>query len=248
MEGGEVAHVDDLEIARGVDARLLQEGVDGLVRLRETGVVGADDAGGIGDADRRALGLHPADCVLGRGFALGVGGRARGDRHVELERSAAGHEEDRHARDVDDRRKPALHRAADHELDPAPVRREHLRRQLALHLDQCRAVEDRVAARHRPGDGRLVRDVASDDVGLGDPDAVSIEDAAHFRRIPDEQPNRMPRRDEGPNAMRPREPRPARHHHAHRLVTRPDRPLLLRSSRPSRVRDCRRRLRRRATA
>ena len=55
MELGEVAHVDDLEAARGIHPRLVEEGEDGVVGVGEARIVGADDAGGIGDADRRAL-------------------------------------------------------------------------------------------------------------------------------------------------------------------------------------------------
>ena len=221
MDVGEVAHVEDLVAARGRDAGLLEEDPDRLVGVGEAGVVGADDAAGIGDADRCAFVLPGADDVLGGGLALRVGGRAGLDRHVDVDRAAARREEDRAARHVDDPRDAALHRAADHQLDAPRVRLEHLLRHRAPHIDERRAVVDGVAAGHRAIDRLGVRDVADDDVLVGDLEALRREDATGLLGVADQQPHPVAGLEEAAGGVRAREARAPRHHHAHRSTILP---------------------------
>jgi hypothetical protein len=64
VQRGEIAHIDNLQTARR-DQRDPGPRGDAAIRGAHTVIVGAEDPGGIGDADRRALLLQSADEHLG---------------------------------------------------------------------------------------------------------------------------------------------------------------------------------------
>ena len=215
MQPGDVSHIDDLEAARCRDTRLLQEGVDRLIRFTQSGIVGSDDPRWVGDPNRGALGLHAPDFALGVRLALCVGGRPGRDWHPVMERTAAGIEKDGHARDVDDRRESASNRSANDPLDTPAIGLENASRHRALHVDESGAVKDRVTARHRVLDGRLVRDVPDYDIRFGEADVEGVEDATNLVGVADEEPYGMASGKETPNGMRPGKTGSASDHHTH---------------------------------